>query len=278
MENAIQLTNSILIIIIVMSSFTTIISIYLAIYNIFLTKQLNQLKQILFSLHRSTEQKETILENTVSRIAEGVPLSKNPAEQEKLLLKKVEDLIHNFSAKLNRIIYDILKDERNIWNDKFSVLLHSMGKNVFDLKHSRDIIFKDSWTSITELRQKSQLLFIDMKEDGIFYRIQTLWLLSDLCLQQKQYQIAYRHLIAALKLCLTSQPSLPITHTLTWKIATTLYTSAEYLTKKEQEELLYKFQLSSQEIVDYFHSLENSDPHIEIIQKLQIWNNQLSSI
>jgi len=275
MENQFQLIDSMPLF---LSIISVIFNICLIIYSIILTKQYKYIKQEFFTLHRSIKQKETILENAVSRISEGVPLSKNPAEQEKVLLKKIETLIYNFSIKLNGTLYEKFQEEKNIWNDKFSVLLHSLGKTERELKYSRDNIFKDTWISITELRQKSQLLFIDMKEDGIFYRIQTLWFLSDLSIQQKQYYEAWRHLIASLKLCHTSNPTLPITHTLVWKMAELLYNSSELLSKVEQKEILYKFQISSQEILEYFHTLENSDPHIEIIQKIQIWNNQLSSI
>lgn len=236
------------------------------------------LERHLFSFERNVDQKNNILENVTSRLTLGMPVNLNPEERERKLLKTVQDLINDFSIKFNRSIQNYLSSERDIWNNKFSVLLYTLGKTEKDLAESRDILFQDTWTSIAELNQKSQLLFQDMKEDGIFYRTQSLWLLGSLCLHQNQYIDAFRHYTAAMKLFYDAKPSLPLTVSLMWKIAFDFCNCSLSLDKKSQKDILSKFHLTPHDIVSLYQMLDNKDSHTELLQKIRIWHNNILAI
>lgn len=251
-----------------------IVVIVLLVYCIYLSKKTAKLSKALFTLQRSVNHKETIFENTISKLAQDLPLENHPATHEKNISHTVEQLLNKFSIQLHKKIQDNLQQEQDIWHDKFTVLLTILGKTEKDLRHHRDDLFKDSWTSITVLRQKSQLLFNDMKEDGIFYRLQSLWLLSDLDLQQKSYYDSFRYTIAALKLYHDSKPNLPLSHKIAWKLGNNLTELSIKLEQQQQQQLLKKFNLTSTQVLEIFQELENFESNIEIFQKMRLWNNQ----
>ena len=273
LEKLIPANSYSLIILIIM-----IVLIALFIYCIYLTKKTSRLSKALFTLQRSVNHKETIFENTISKLAQDLPLDNHPATHEKNISHTIEQLLNKFSVQLHKNIQDNLQQEQNIWHDKFTVLLTILGKTEKDLRHHRDDLFKNSWTSITELRQKSQLLFNDMKEDGIFYRMQSLWLLSDLDLQQKSYYDSFRYTIAALKLYHDSKPNLPLSHKIAWKLGNNITELSEKLEKQQQCQLLKKFNLTSTQILETFQDLENFESNIAILQKIRLWNNQSTNI
>ena len=273
LEKLIPANSYSLIILIIM-----IVLIALFIYCIYLTKKTSRLSKALFTLQRSVNHKETIFENTISKLAQDLPLDNHPATHEKNISHTIEQLLNKFSVQLHKNIQDNLQQEQNIWHDKFTVLLTILGKTEKDLRHHRDDLFKNSWTSITELRQKSQLLFNDMKEDGIFYRMQSLWLLSDLDLQQKSYYDSFRYTIAALKLYHDSKPNLPLSHKIAWKLGNNITELSAKLEKQQQLQLLKKFNLTSTQILETFQDLENFESNIAILQKIRLWNNQSTNI
>ncbi|MGL4367779.1 MAG: hypothetical protein ACRCTQ_05835 [Brevinemataceae bacterium] len=238
-------------------------------------KTAKQLKKHLFSLERSYDQKFTMLENGVSLIAQGMPLNQNPTYKEKELIKHIETLINEFSLKLHQQMKDTLNNENGLWNEKFSILLQTLGKTENDLKKIQGKDFQTTWASISQMYQKSQLMFTDMKEDGIFYRIQSLWSLSELCFQQKKYHESWRHIIAGTKLLISSKPELPLTHNIAWNLANLIYNCALKLLTQEQLEILDKFHVTSQDILEYFYNLDNKDNHNKDLQKLRQWSNQL---
>ena len=273
LEKLIPANSYSLIILIIM-----IVLIALFIYCIYLTKKTSRLSKALFTLQRSVNHKETIFENTISKLAQDLPLDNHPATHEKNISQTIEQLLNKFSVQLHKNIQDNLQQEQNIWHDKFTVLLTILGKTEKDLRHHRDDLFKNSWTSITELRQKSQLLFNDMKEDGIFYRMQSLWLLSDLDLQQKSYYDSFRYTIAALKLYHDSKPNLPLSHKIAWKLGNNITELSAKLEKQQQLQLLKKFNLTSTQILETFQDLENFESNIAVLQKIRLWNNQSTNI
>ena len=273
LEKLIPTNSYSLIILIIM-----IVLIALFIYCIYLTKKTSRLSKALFTLQRSVNHKETIFENTISKLAQDLPLDNHPATHEKNISQTIEQLLNKFSVQLHKNIQDNLQQEQNIWHDKFTVLLTILGKTEKDLRHHRDDLFKNSWTSITELRQKSQLLFNDMKEDGIFYRMQSLWLLSDLDLQQKSYYDSFRYTIAALKLYHDSKPNLPLSHKIAWKLGNNITELSAKLEKQQQLQLLKKFNLTSTQILETFQDLENFESNIAVLQKIRLWNNQSTNI
>ena len=273
LEKLIPANSYSLIILIIM-----IVLIALFIYCIYLTKKTSRLSKALFTLQRSVNHKETIFENTISKLAQDLPLDNHPATHEKNISHTIEQLLNKFSVQLHKNIQDNLQQEQNIWHDKFTVLLTILGKTEKDLRHHRDDLFKNSWTSITELRQKSQLLFNDMKEDGIFYRMQSLWLLSDLDLQQKSYYDSFRYTIAALKLYHDSKPNLPLSHKIAWKLGNNITELSTKLEKQQQQQLLKKFNLTSTQVLETFQDLENFESNIAVLQKIRLWNNQSTNI
>lgn len=243
-----------------------------------LSKKIIHLERDFFSFERNIDQKNNILENVTSRLTLGMPVNLNPEERERKLLHTVQDLINDFSIKFNRSIQTYLSSERDIWNNKFSVLLRTLGKTEKDLIENRDILFQDTWVSIAELNQKSQLLFQDMKEDGIFYRTQSLWLLGSLCLHQNRYVDAFRHFVAAMKLFYDGKPSLPLTVSIMWKIAFDFCNCSLHLDKKSQKDILSKFHLTPHDIVSLYQMLDNKDSHTELLQKIRIWYNNILAI
>ena len=273
LEKLIPANSYSLIILIIM-----IVLIALFIYCIYLTKKTSRLSKALFTLQRSVNHKETIFENTISKLAQDLPLDNHPATHEKNISHTIEQLLNKFSVQLHKNIQDNLQQEQNIWHDKFTVLLTILGKTEKDLRHHRDDLFKNSWTSITELRQKSQLLFNDMKEDGIFYRMQSLWLLSELDLQQKSYYDSFRYTIAALKLYHDSKPNLPLSHKIAWKLGNNITVLSEKLEKQQQCQLLKKFNLTSTQVLETFQDLENFESNIAVLQKIRLWNNQSTNL
>ena len=273
LEKLIPANSYSLIILIIM-----IVLIALFIYCIYLTKKTSRLSKALFTLQRSVNHKETIFENTISKLAQDLPLDNHPATHEKNISHTIEQLLNKFSVQLHKNIQDNLQQEQNIWHDKFTVLLTILGKTEKDLRHHRDDLFKNSWTSITELRQKSQLLFNDMKEDGIFYRMQSLWLLSDLDLQQKSYYDSFRYTIAALKLYHDSKPNLPLSHKIAWKLGSNIAEISTKLERQQQQLIIKKFNLTSTQILEIFQDLENFESNIVVLQKIRLWNNQFANM
>ncbi|MDK2818701.1 MAG: hypothetical protein KFW21_04555 [Spirochaetota bacterium] len=256
----------------------SVIIIILFIYYIRLSSKIKQLSEALFSLQRSVNHKETIFENTISKLAQNLPLDNHPATQEKHISNIIEQLLNKFSIQLQRKIQDNFQDEQDIWHDKFTILLTILGKTEQDLRQNRDELFKKSWISITELRQKSQLLFNDMKEDGIFYRMQSLWLLSDLEAQKQFYYDSFRYSIAALKLYQDSKPTLPLSQKIAWKVGENLADISTKLDKQSQQKNLKKFNLTMPQVLEIFQELENTSSNIEVFQKIRLWNNQFTSI
>lgn len=242
-----------------------------------LSRKIKKLSQNVFSLSRNFDHKETVLEQTVSQIASGLPIDLHPDIIEDRILKNVEDILHRFSIKLNKRFQESLLQEQNIWNDKFSILLKVLNKNEKDLNGARDHLFKDSWTSISKLRQKSQLLFNDMKEDGIFFRMQSLWQISHLDFLQQSYQDSFRHSVAAIKLYYDSKPSLPLSHKLLWKIGAIVVQNGSHLDPALQKEILQKFYLSPSDIIQSFQDeTEHFQNNIETMHSLRLWAQQLS--
>ena len=256
----------------------SVIIIILFIFCIRLSSKTKKLSEALFSLQRSVNHKETIFENTISKLAQNLPLDNHPATQEKHISNIIEQLLNKFSIQLQRKIQDNLQDEQDIWHDKFTILLTILGKTEQDLRQNRDELFKKSWISITELRQKSQLLFNDMKEDGIFYRMQSLWLLSDLEAQKQFYYDSFRYSIAALKLYQDSKPTLPLSQKIAWKVGENLADISTKLDKQSQQKNLKKFNLTMPQVLEMFQELENTSSNIEVLQKIRLWNNQFTSI
>lgn len=252
--------------------------IILFIKNRHLSKKITHLERQFFTFERNIDQKNNILENVTARLTGGMPVNLNPKEREKKLLHTIQDLMNDFSIKFNRSVQTSLASERDLWNNKFSVLLHALGKTEKELIESRDILFRDTWVSITELHQKSQLLFQDMKEDGIFYRTQSLWMLGSLSLHQNQYIDAFRHFVAALKLFYDGKPSLPLTVSIMWKIAFDFCNCSLNLDKKSQKDILSKFHITPHDIVSLYQMLDNKDSHTELLQKIRIWHNNISTV
>lgn len=255
-----------------------IIILALLIYTLKLSKKIKSLQETIFSVQRDFDHKQTVVESIVSKITTGTPLATHPATQEQHITQKITQLLQQFSLKLNRKMYDSFKQEHAVWNEKFSILLTLLGKTEDDLKKVREHVFKDSWTSISELRQKSQLLFNDMKEDGIFYRMQSLLLISNLSAQQNQEVEAFRHTIAALKLYYESKPVLPLSHKITWKVGAALIKCTTYLDPNIQKEILRKFNITPKQILSLFQELDYADTHPELLQEIHIWVNHIVSI
>ncbi|MGL5956290.1 MAG: hypothetical protein ACRC0X_06770 [Brevinema sp.] len=255
-----------------------ILTILLCLSNIILSKKIKKLSQELFSLQRSTNHKDTVLETTLSQFTQDLPIEKHPHTQNKQTTHLIENLLHKFSIRLNKKLHEKLQQEQNIWNEKFSLLLTLMNKTEKDLQQVRDHRFKESWISITELRQKAQLLFNDMQEDGVFYRIQSLWQLSTLSLQQQNPYDAFRHSTAALRLYHDSKPTLPLSHKIIWNIGNTFIESSKTLEKKIQQEIIKKFQITSKDILELFQETENFESNIETLQKIRIWYNQFTQL
>ncbi len=249
------------------------IIIALFILCIYLNKKVSTLTKIVFSLQRSVDHRYSVLEGAISQMAQEIS-SDNLTPEDKHTNQVIENLLHKFSIRLNKKIHEKLQSEQDIWQDKFSVLLSLMGKTDDDLQQEIDVYFKDSWTTITELRQKSQLLFNDMQEDGIFYRMQSLWLLSNLNHQQTDNYESFRYCVAALKLYADFKPKLPLSQKITWKIGDSLLVCYPHLDTHQQQEILKKFHLSAQDILDLFQDLDSTESHT--LQQIQIWYNQLT--
>ncbi|MGL4676881.1 MAG: hypothetical protein ACRCWI_04345 [Brevinema sp.] len=255
-----------------------ILIIILYLYNIILSKKIKRVSQELFSLQRSTNHKDTVLETTLAQLAQDFPIETHPHTTNKQSANMVENLLHKFSVRLNKKIHEKIQQEQNLWHEKFSMLLILMNKTEKDLQKVRDHQFKESWLSITELRQKAQLLFNDMQEDGVFYRIQSLWQLSCLNLQQQKPYEAFRHCTATIKLYHDSRPSLPLSHKIMWNIGDTFIQSTQFLDKHAQQEIIKKFHITGKDILEVFQEIENYESNIETLQQIRIWYNQFSQI
>ncbi len=255
----------------------SIVSVLL-IFCIYLNKKVQSLSKDIFSLQRYSEHKDTLLENSIAQLAKDLPIENHPHTRNKTINNMIESLLHKFSITLNKKIHEKLQTEQSIWNDKFSILLSILGKTEKDIQQKRDDHFKESWDSITELRQKSQLLFNDMQEDGIFYRAQSLWLLSNLNLQQEDYYEAFRYCVAAIKLYIDGRPKLPLSQKIAWKIGDTFIESADHLTKNAQQEIIKKFQVNPESVLDIFLELDSIESNTEILQRVRIWLNQYTQI
>lgn len=245
---------------------------------IVLFRKINTLSNKVFTLQRSIDHRNTLLENSITQMAKDLPLENHPHTQNTQINNMIENLLHKFSIRLNKKIHDKFQLEQNIWHDKFSILLDLVGKTEKDLRQKRDEIFKDTWISITELRQKSQLLFNDMQEDGIFYRLQSLWLLGTVYHNQAEYIEAFRLCNAALKLVSEGQPKLPLSHKIIWSLVELFLNNEQHLDKYTQQNTLKKFQLTPQIIMEYCQELENFDSNIELLQQIRIWYNHHSNI
>lgn len=254
---------------------TAIISIGLMLFSFKLYRRIRKLEKSLFSYQRVMEQKNCILENTVSQIAEAFPPDLNPVIREKKFLSIFEELIQNFSLKLNKTTQELIAIQNNVWNEKFAALLKITGKTEKDLSSVHAGILKDTWESIADLRQKSQLLFDDMREDSIFYRCQSLWLLGNLCLGQNRFTEAWRHYIAALRLYKDSSPKLPLTRSILWQIAGDMIICTKNLIHHELWDSLDKFHISPADIASLFIEIDKLDAHPESLQKIRNWANQI---
>ncbi len=252
--------------------------IALLIFCIYLNKKVSTLSKTIFSLQRSVDHKDTILENAITQMAKEMPSDSQLTSHDKHTHKIIETLLHKFSVRLNKKIHEKLQLEQSIWQDKFSILLSLMDKTEDDLRQERDEYFKDSWATITELRQKSQLLFNDMQEDGIFYRMQSLWLLSNLNHQQNNNYEAFRYCVAALKLYSDFRPKLPLSQKITWKIGDSFVECYQNMDATKQQEILKKFQMSGEDVLDLFQDLESFESNTNTLQQVRIWYNQLTQV
>ncbi|MGL4388128.1 MAG: hypothetical protein ACRCTJ_01880, partial [Brevinema sp.] len=188
----------------------------------------------------------------------------------------IQESLRSFSADIQEKIQNILDDTNSDWNDKFSVLLHLTGKNENDLNKQKNNLFINNWKSISKVRQQSLLLFNDMKEDGTFFRMYSLWTLSNLSISQQKHEEAWRHMIAAMKLYYDSKPELPLTHRLASSIGQLLYQCSLNIDKQIQINTLKKFHITAEQIVSYL-SLNNNKENIETMQLLMVWESQLSN-
>ena len=250
--------------------FLSFLVLGLIIYNIKLSKTITKITQTVFSTRREQEQRYTILESIVSQLSINAPSS------EKSYVREIQEILEGFSLNLNKKVNITLKNERDNWHEKFAILLSVLDVTEEELKHERDLVFKDSWASITELRQKSQLLFKDMKEDGIFYRTQSLWLLSNISMQEKNHEEAFDYLLAALKLSYESKPVLPVTHKLVWKIARKLVDCTHVLDKETQSVALKKFHINPKQIAHLYQEYNPTGQEQALFQNIQSWANQIS--
>ncbi len=230
-----------------------------------------KLSNSIYSYQRDMDHKISVIESVLEQVSRDLPLNEHPAVITKEKKDIIEDMLHDFSAKLHSQITRQLDSAQDIWNDKFSILLSLTGKTEQDLKGARDDYFKDSWTSITELRKKSQLLFNDMQEDGIFYRLQSLWLLSELEIQQGDDAEAFRHCTAAIKLYHDSKPKLPISRKVIWKICETLLKSSQKADHAYQLETLKKFHITAEDINTLYRDTGDYK-NSELMQKLGSWS------
>ena len=254
-----------------------VFTVGLILFSFKLYRRIRRLEKNLFSYQRVLEQKTSILDNVVSQIASAHPPDLNPQLREKRLLQLIEELVQNFSIKLNKTTHEQLTLQNDMWSEKFSSLLKALGKNERDLiqVHSNELL--PAWTSIVDLRQKSQLLFDDMKEDGIFYRIQSLWLLGNLSFSQNRNVDAWRHYVAGVRLYKESSPQLPLTKNLMWKVADDMLICLKLLTVREQVDGLDKFHVLPEDVANIFIELNKDDSHPDSLQKLRSWAHNLQN-
>lgn len=243
----------------------------LLLFSIKLYRRLRKLEKNLFSYYRVLEQKTGILENTVAQISSAMPPDLNPELREKKFLSSLESLVQNFSVALNKSTQEQIVQQNDLWHEKFSALLRALGKTEKDLSLSRDPNINAAWTSIVELRQKSQLLFDDMREDGIFYRLQSLWLLGSLGANQGRHMEALRHFTAAFRLYKDTLPKLPLSKTLMWQIADDYLSSVKQAEPPRQADILEKFHISPTDITHIYTELDKFDAHPDTLQKLRSW-------
>ncbi|MGL5721633.1 MAG: hypothetical protein ACRCY4_04460 [Brevinema sp.] len=249
----------------------------LILFSFKLYRRIRHLEKNLFSYQRVLEQKTSILDSVVSQIASAHPPDLNPHLREKRLLQLIEELVQNFSIKLNKTTHEQLTLQNDLWNEKFSALLKAVGKSERDLSPTRASEMLPAWTSIVDLRQKSQLLFDDMREDGIFYRIQSLWLLGNLSFSQNRNVEAWRHYVAGLRLFKESSPELPLTKNLMWKLADDMLLCLKQLTVRDQIDGLDKFHIRPEDIADIYMELNKADSHPDSLQKLRSWAHNMQN-
>ncbi len=259
------------------SLFLTILIIILFIMCIVLFRYVKSLSTAIYTAQRDTDHKTDLMESALEQLAKDLPLQSHPSTLNKQKKDLVEEMLHDFSARLNKQIGSQLKSAQDIWNDKFSILVSLTGHTEQEIKSQRDDYFKDSWTSITELRKKSQLLFNDMQEDGVFYRLQSLLLLSELELQQSEDFEAFRHCSAAIKLYHDSKPRLPLSKKLIWKICETFIKAGEGTDINKQHETLKKFQITAKDIVDLYKDMYDFK-NAETMDRLGEWSTNYNSI
>ncbi|MGL4562606.1 MAG: hypothetical protein ACRCVW_01965 [Brevinema sp.] len=265
--------SNLLLLIILSSIF--ILSILLAFY--MMNKKIKRMSLEITNLTRQFNQKINLITNIVNALTSDLPLDFHPSEREKKLLHKMKEQITLFSSNIHKNVENIITQESDHWNDKFSTLLSALGKTEQNLETPKNDLFKKNWNSISKIRQQSLLLFNDMKEDGVFFRMYSLWTLSSLSVSQQKYNDAWRHIIASLKLYCDSQPELPLTHRLAWNISELLYECSLEVEKKEQIALLEKFHITADEIVSYLSINNNNEENIETLQLLLVWASQLSN-
>ncbi|MGL5254910.1 MAG: hypothetical protein ACRC9L_07965 [Brevinema sp.] len=254
-----------------------VFTVGLILFSFKLYRRIRHLEKNLFSYQRVLEQKTSILDSVVSQIASALPPDLNPQLREKRLLHLIEDLVQNFSIKLNKTTHEQISLQNDIWNEKFSSLLKVLGKDERDLIKTLSTGALPAWTSIVDLRQKSQLLFDDMKEDGIFYRIQSLWLLGNLCFAQSRNVDAWRHYIAGIRLFKESSPKLPLTKNLMWKLADDILLCIKQLPTRDQMDGLNKFHVLPEEIALIFIELNKTDSHPDSLQKIRSWSHNMQN-
>lgn len=253
-----------------------IICLFLVILYIF-KKNNHKMHMELINTHRKFNQHINILNTIVNGLTSDLPLHNHPMEKEKQIVKELKHSMQKFSQDISENIQQIVSSENDLWNDKFSILLDTLGKSESELQEKRDDLFKESWTSISKLRKQSVLLFHDMKEDGTFFRMQSLYTLSQLCFSEQKYETTFRHIIAALKLYSDTQPTLPLSHHIAWDLGELLYQCSLHLDRDYQTHILKKFNISGDEIVSHLSNSQNYEEHIETLQLLRIWESQISN-
>ncbi|MGL4394760.1 MAG: hypothetical protein ACRCS8_06000 [Brevinema sp.] len=242
-----------------------------------INKRFSKLEMEIINLKRQYNQKINLVNDMINSLTSDLPLEFHPSEREKKIFTQLQTSLKNFSTDIQKNVQKLLSEEHSEWDDKFSALLHLTGKTKEDIKAEKNNFFVEDWKSISKVRQQSIMLFNDMKEDGTFFRMYSLWTLSNLSISQQKHEEAWRHMIAAIKLYCDSKPELPLTHRLAWNIAQSLYQSSLNIDKRYQIDILEKFNITAEEIVSYLSSINNSPENTETIQLLMVWESQLSN-